>query len=232
MNINYINELYEKNRIGKIINLIKNNKFNWSIKDFQYVYLLCFGYDFYCRFPYAPDNPVRHYGNSDYILAKYMLEFINIDVKKIGKIEYVINNCNVSYVFCNPNVNKYEIYNLLQTHKMMKYSSLYKYQYLHVKFNVEISKIETDLYKYKRDVKYKIFMHYASNINNRKTMTERLIQHVTSSKYANIIEYPYNIFFDFDKCKLQAANFSNEKFKYLDNKIREIFPIYDSTFNS
>lgn len=37
MNRKYIDYLYKRRRIGKIINLIKNNIHNWSIDDYNYV---------------------------------------------------------------------------------------------------------------------------------------------------------------------------------------------------
>lgn len=42
MNKQLIDKLYEINKIGRIVYLIKKNTYNWSIDDFQYIYELCY----------------------------------------------------------------------------------------------------------------------------------------------------------------------------------------------
>jgi hypothetical protein len=42
MNKQLIDKLYEINKIGRIVYLIKKNTYNWSIDDFAYIYELCY----------------------------------------------------------------------------------------------------------------------------------------------------------------------------------------------
>jgi Fe-S-cluster formation regulator IscX/YfhJ len=72
MNHPYIDELINRNKIGKLIQLIKVNAHKWSINNFQYIFEQCIEHKLYHIFYFMMDHFIRSDCISFYDNGKYM----------------------------------------------------------------------------------------------------------------------------------------------------------------
>lgn len=145
MNINYVIKLYKTNRYGKLIKLIEDNIYNWSIDDYSECYKICkMNYVLYKYFVllFSRKNIINvshfriHFRKKNYYSYTYKDE----DYDKMVEFRYIISNYgyNINYygMRCIYNYS----YSFQSGYSGFKFDlKMYRFIYSHKYINININ---------------------------------------------------------------------------------------------